>query len=73
MHAEMNAVRFAQDGDELYVMRWLKDGETLTMAKPCGYCIEHIEKSGIEKVHYTDWEGDWKTMKSNFQQYYVAA
>jgi len=62
MHAEMDAIRFAQPGDELEVMRFRKCGE-FGMAKPCKYCMHHIVKSGIKKVRYTDDDGTWKTLK----------
>ena len=60
MHAEMNVLRFAQEGDELEVMRWRKSDNSFAMAKPCRYCMQHITESGISKVTYTDASGVWK-------------
>ncbi len=63
MHAEMGVVRFAKRGDILEVMRWGRDGETMTMSKPCTYCMLQIKKSGISKVRYTNWDGVWETIR----------
>ncbi len=62
LHAEMDALIAAQPGDVLEVMRWLKDG-SLTMAKPCEHCQRWIKASGVRKVRYTDWNGQWKEMR----------
>ena len=62
MHAEMNVLRFAQPGDEIEVMRFTKCKHDLTMAKPCPYCEEAIRKSGISKVRYTNWSGEWEDL-----------
>ena len=63
MHAEMNVLRFAQPGDIIEVMRFTKCGEHLTMAKPCILCEREIRKSGIKKVKYTNWDGDWELLE----------
>jgi len=63
MHAEMDALRFAEPGDELEVMRWKKSDNTFAMAKPCRHCMEHIISSGISRVSYTDGGGTWQEMK----------
>ena len=63
MHAEMNVLRFARPGDEIEVMRFTKCGKHMTMAKPCPLCEEEIKKSGIKKVKYTNWEGEWEELK----------
>lgn len=63
MHAEMNVLRFARPGDEIEVMRFTKCGDHPTMAKPCPLCEEEIKKSGIKKVRYTNWSGDWEVLK----------
>jgi len=59
MHAEMNVLRFAKPGDTIEVMRFSKDGSSLTMAKPCPLCMAHMRSAGIKKVRYTDWTGKW--------------
>jgi deoxycytidylate deaminase len=58
LHAEMDALRYTVNGDHLEVIRFLKDG-SMTMARPCAYCQAHIDKSGVTKVTYTNWEGDF--------------
>ena len=63
MHAEMNVLRFARPGDEIEVMRFTKCGKHMTMAKPCPLCEEEIKKSGIKKVKYTNWEGEWEELE----------
>jgi len=34
----------------------------MTMAKPCRFCMKHLKNSGISKIRYTNWEGDWETI-----------
>ena len=63
MHAEMNVLRFSRPGDEIEVMRFTKCGKHMTMAKPCPLCEEEIKKSGIKKVKYTNWEGEWEELE----------
>ncbi len=65
MHAEMNVLRFAQPGDIVEVMRFSKCSHELTMAKPCPLCMKHLKESGISKVRYTNWQGDWETIVIN--------
>ncbi len=60
MHAEMNVLRFAIPGDEIEVMRFKKCDHALTMAKPCKLCMSEIVKSGIKKIRYTNWKGEWE-------------
>jgi deoxycytidylate deaminase len=62
MHAEMNVLRFAQPGDELEVIRFRKCSHEWTMARPCSLCIDQIRKSGIKKVKYTNWDGEWEEL-----------
>jgi len=63
MHAEMNVLRFAQEGDELEVMRWRKSDNSFAMAKPCRHCMPHIIEAGISKVSYTNERGEWKDLE----------
>jgi deoxycytidylate deaminase len=63
MHAEMDVLRFAEPGDDLEVMRFRKCDNQLAMAKPCKYCMKHIEAAGIKSVRYTDESGAWKKLK----------
>ena len=63
MHAEMNVLRFAKPGDVIEVMRFSKCSHERTMAKPCDICMQHLIKSGISKVRYTNWEGEWETLE----------
>jgi len=62
MHAEMDALRYAKDGDTLKVIRFLKNG-TPTMAKPCKFCLKLIKKYNLESVQYTNWDGKWEEVK----------
>jgi len=63
MHAEMDALRFAQPGDELEVIRYKKCDSSWTMAKPCMHCMSYIVEAGIKKIRYTNWEGHWEEMR----------
>ena len=65
MHAEMNVLRFAKPGDVIEVMRFSQCSHEVTMAKPCPHCMKHLKASGISKVRYTNWEGDWETIIIN--------
>lgn len=62
LHAEMDVLRFAQPGDRIYVLRFSAEGD-LTMAKPCKYCQHFLYESGIDHVVYSNWNGDFETMK----------
>ena len=62
MHAEMNVLRFALPGDEVEVMRFSKCGHRFTMAKPCPLCEAELKRSGVKKVKYTNWEGEWEVL-----------
>ena len=66
MHAEMNVLRFSQPGDELEVMRFVKNG--LAMAKPCEHCMRFILESGISKVSYTDEDGKWAQLEMSCEK-----
>ena len=63
MHAEMNVLRFAKEGDEIEVVRFKKCDHSLTMAKPCSLCMKEIKNAGIKKLRYTDWNGEWVEVK----------
>jgi len=63
MHAEMDVLRFSQPGDEIEVVRYQKCLHGLTMAKPCCHCMQHMAESGINKVRYTNWSGEWEEIK----------
>jgi deoxycytidylate deaminase len=63
MHAEMDALRFAQPGDTLEVMRFRKSDNEYAIAKPCEFCMKHIIEAGIKKVKYTNDLGEWETMR----------
>lgn len=62
MHAEMDVLRFAQPGDDIEVMRWIRSTGGLAMAKPCEHCQKHIIMSGIRRVTYTNEEGNWERL-----------
>jgi tRNA(Arg) A34 adenosine deaminase TadA len=63
MHAEMNVLRFAEPGDEVEVIRFSKCDHTWTMAKPCVLCMSHLRNSGIKRVRYTNWDGEWEELE----------
>lgn len=56
----MEALLDAEPGDRLEVMRWHRDGVTLSMAHPCPHCLRRIRQKGIVNVRYTDWQGEWQ-------------
>ena len=60
MHAEMSVLRYARPGDEIEVMRFKKCEHGMTMAKPCVHCCKFLEQSGVSKVRYTNWDGEWE-------------
>ncbi len=64
MHAEMDVLRYAKDGDSLKVMRFLKNGN-LTMAKPCKFCSKLISNYNLSSVEYTNWNGKWEKIESS--------
>jgi tRNA(Arg) A34 adenosine deaminase TadA len=62
MHAEMNVLRFAKPGDELEVIRFRKCDHVWTMARPCQLCMSEMRKSGIKRVKFTNWDGEWESI-----------
>lgn len=64
LHAEMDLIRQFKPGEvsAIRVARFAKNG-TPTMSKPCLYCQRFLRKHGVRKVHYTEWDGSWKTMR----------
>ena len=63
MHAEMNVLRFAQPGDEVEVLRFRRCNHERTMAKPCKHCQHALQASGVKKIRYTNWDGEWVDME----------
>ena len=63
MHAEMNVLRFAKPGDTIDVMRFRKCDHSVTMANPCHLCMSEMKKSGIKRVRYTNWLGEWEEIE----------
>ena len=59
MHAEMDAIRFAQPGDRLEIVRFTKSSDKFFMAKPCKHCMEHILSANFKSVRYTNKDGQW--------------
>ena len=59
---EMDVLRFAVPGDRITVMRFLKSGK-LSMAKPCQHCEKFLREAGIERITYSDWDGNYQTMR----------
>lgn len=61
LHAEMDVLRFAREGDDLEVVRFTKSGK-MTMAKPCCFCQRIIRAKKIRRTRYTDWNGEWQDL-----------
>lgn len=61
LHAEMDVLRFAREGDSIEVLRFKADGSH-TMAKPCSFCQRIIAAMKIRQVRYTDWGGKWRVL-----------
>jgi len=64
LHAEMDLLRKTRHSEVsvINVIRFKKDGE-ITMAKPCIHCQKFLKERGVRKVHYTNWDGKWETMR----------
>jgi hypothetical protein len=58
----MDVLRFAQPGDRIYVLRFSAEGD-LTMAKPCPFCENFLREANINRVCYSDWDGNMRIMK----------
>jgi deoxycytidylate deaminase len=65
LHAEMDLIKNlkGEKVTEIYVARFTAKGGLPTMARPCKYCQFFLKKYGIKKVHYTNWDGQWNTMR----------
>jgi deoxycytidylate deaminase len=64
LHAEIAALIQCQDeavGAQIYIYREGKDGMP-RLSLPCQSCMEALEESGIEKIHFTS-DGKWCTVK----------
>jgi len=59
VHAEVNAIRGVVDpsGATVYVAR-LDSFDNMALAKPCEYCIKHMEANGIYRVVFSVSEND---------------
>lgn len=64
LHAEMDLLKKIKGTNitEINVVRFSKRGVP-TMAKPCKHCQRFLKENGVRKVHYTNWNGEWETMK----------
>ena len=58
----MLALRYYRKGDTIEVLRFNKAGKA-TMAKPCKHCQRALIKAGVTKIRYTDWFGNFQTLK----------
>jgi deoxycytidylate deaminase len=56
LHAEMSILHCARPDDVLIVLRFQKSGQ-LSCARPCPLCSRLIQKSGLSRVYYSDWNG----------------
>jgi len=58
LHAEIAAlVKNRGDAESIIVIRVTRH-KTLALAKPCPICQMAIEKAGIQRIYYTDIDGD---------------
>lgn len=57
IHAEAQALMRANCGDQLLVVRLLKNGE-LGCSKPCAKCMKYIKEQKIKEIFYVDWNGE---------------
>jgi tRNA(Arg) A34 adenosine deaminase TadA len=64
LHAEMALLKKIEGLGlkTVNVARFNSLGE-LTMAKPCKYCQSFLKNSGIRKVRYSNWDGNWEVLK----------
>lgn len=65
-HAELHAISqlprdFNPKKVRLYVARLSKTGR-MAMALPCPSCQRTLASTGIKKIYFTDWEGNWKRL-----------
>jgi deoxycytidylate deaminase len=63
IHAEMDVLRVAKPGDIITVMRWDSRGD-ITMSLPCRHCQQFIREAGIKLVIYSNWDGNFETMRT---------
>lgn len=52
--------RAGRGGGEVYVARVTRTGK-VTMARPCAVCAMAMMRRSVKRVHYTDWDGNWRT------------
>jgi len=66
LHAEIRALILdkSDNSHTLYVGRINKEGE-LTMAKPCSVCRRAIQEAGLERVFYTNFQGEFEEMEND--------
>ena len=64
LHAEMALLKKCKEGevDTVKVIRFSKNGN-ITMAKPCPYCQKFLRQYGVKRVFYTNWNGEWESLK----------
>ncbi len=65
-HAEMSAILSLKNkkANSILVIRINKDGQ-LCDSKPCQYCFNFIENSGIKKIYYSNEYGNIVFIKTN--------
>jgi deoxycytidylate deaminase len=61
LHAEMDALCFSRPGDTVIVVRFTADGQ-LTMAKPCEFCQGFLKQAGINKIYFSNWNGEYEKL-----------
>lgn len=58
-----NPPRGCGNRGHLYVARVTLEDGTIRMAKPCGKCMTLARARGIEVIHYTNWDGEWESLR----------
>lgn len=63
LHAEASLIlRCKSVPEKINVARFRSDG-TPTMAKPCIHCQNFLKLSGVKRVRFTNWDGEWEEMR----------
>lgn len=64
VHAEVRLSKKTNlRGAMVEVIRYQKDSDKYTMAKPCPNCERTLRRAGVKKIRYTNWDGEWETLE----------
>ena len=63
VHGEIDAlIKARRVAYSAYVVRILKDG-TLSMSASCKICYHALNRAGISRIYYSDWNGNIQEMR----------